>query len=166
MSSIEQAGRVEANERARVAPRARGRVKAHVPPVSAPFSLRCGALLIDYTLVAAIIAFSTLLARLFSARSSADAALTTGWFVAVVFAVLDLIVLPVFTGRTVGKWATGLRVEGRDGERLSFARSLVRHTVGYLASLLTLGMGFLLAALSREGRALHDLIAGTVVVRE
>jgi uncharacterized RDD family membrane protein YckC len=66
----------------------------------------------------------------------------------------------------VGKWATGLRVERRDGEPLSFARALLRHTVGYLASLLTLGLGFFVAALNREGRALHDLIAGTVVVRE
>jgi uncharacterized RDD family membrane protein YckC len=43
---------------------------------------------------------------------------------------------------------------------------MLRHTVGYLASLVTLGLGFLLAAFNREGRALHDLIAGTVVVRE
>jgi uncharacterized RDD family membrane protein YckC len=165
MSSIEQAGRIESKERARPT-----RVSADAQPRAAgeraPFSLRCGALLIDYTIVAAIVAFSTLLARLFAARSSADATLTAGFIFALVVAVLDLILLPAFTGRTVGKWATGLRVERRDGEPLSFARSLLRHTVGYLASLLTLGAGFLLAALNREGRALHDLIAGTVVVRE
>ncbi|MCA1631985.1 MAG: hypothetical protein LC774_16985, partial [Acidobacteria bacterium] len=64
MSSIEQAGLVEtkgqlrpAREAAAVArPRARA-------PRRAPFSLRCGALLIDYTAVAAVVAFSTLLAR-------------------------------------------------------------------------------------------------------
>jgi uncharacterized RDD family membrane protein YckC len=167
MSSIEQAGRIESGERARaariVAANDDARVSAHE---RAPFALRCGALLIDYTLVAVIVAFSTLLARLFSARSTADATITAGLIVAAVVAALDLVVLPAFTGRTVGKWATGLRVECRDGEPVGFVRSLVRHTVGYLASLLTLGLGFLVAALSRDGRALHDVIAGTIVVRE
>ncbi|MFL6229526.1 MAG: RDD family protein [Pyrinomonadaceae bacterium] len=166
MSSIEQAGRIEPG--ARRASRAVTAQAARETRVHerAPFSLRCGALLIDYTVVAAIVACATLLARLFSGRSTADTALSAGLIVAAIVAVLDLVVLPAFSGRTVGKWATGLRVERRDGERLGFGRALLRHTVGYFASLATLGLGFLLAALSREGRALHDLIAGTVVVRE
>jgi uncharacterized RDD family membrane protein YckC len=166
MSSIEQAGLVEPKERARgvrVAAGAKARARGHL---RAPFSLRCGALLIDYTLIASVVAFSTLLARLFSTRAAADAALTVGLVLAIVFAVLNFLLLPAFTGRTAGKWATGLRVERRDGEPLSFARALLRHTVGYLASLITLGVGFLLAAFNREGRALHDVVAGTVVVRE
>jgi uncharacterized RDD family membrane protein YckC len=166
MSSIEQTGRIEARERARASRAVVAASKPRAPGVSAPFSLRCGALLIDYTLVASIVAFSTLLARLFSARATADATISAGLIIAAIVAVLDLIVLPAFTGRTVGKWATGLRVEGREGERLGFGRAMLRHTVGYLASLLTLGLGFLVAAFSREGRALHDVIAGTVVVRE
>jgi uncharacterized RDD family membrane protein YckC len=165
MSSIEQASRIESGERARAA-RAVAVARRSAPGERAPFSLRCGALLIDYTVVVVIVAFSTLLARMFSARSTADAALTAGLLVAAVVAALDLVLLPAFTGRTVGKWATGLRVERRDGEPLSFGRALLRQTLGYLASLVTLGLGFLLAALSREGRALHDVIAGTVVVRE
>jgi uncharacterized RDD family membrane protein YckC len=165
MSSIEQVGRIESGERTRAA-RAVAVAKSRAPGERAPFSLRCGALLIDYTVVAAIVAFSTLLARMFSARSTADTALNVGLLIAAIVAALDLVLLPAFTGRTVGKWATGLRVERRDGARLSFGRSMLRHTLGYLASLVTLGLGFLLAALSREGRALHDIIAGTVVVRE
>jgi uncharacterized RDD family membrane protein YckC len=38
--------------------------------------------------------------------------------------------------------------------------------VGYPLSLVTLGIGFLLVAVSVHGRGLHDIIAGTVVVRE
>jgi uncharacterized RDD family membrane protein YckC len=168
MSSIEQAGMMERDEPMSAT---RGRDAARSPKSAparerAPFALRCGALLIDYTLAAAIVAFSTLLARLFAARSASDSAITVGLILAVVVAVLDMVVLPAFTGRTVGKWATGLRVERKSGEPVGFARATLRHTVGYLASLLTLGLGFLLVALNREGRALHDLIAGTVVVRE
>ena len=167
MSSIEQAGLIEAKEGGRTARQAAvARPRVRGGQHRAPFSLRCGALLIDYTLVASVVAFSTLLARLFSARSAADTTLTVGYLLAVVFAVLNFLVLPAFTGRTAGKWATGLRVERRDGEPLSFWRALLRHTVGYFVSFAPLGAGFLLAVLNREGRALHDLVADTVVVRE
>ena len=134
----------------------------------APFALRCGALLVDYTVVIGIAAFATLLARMFGggSRTAGTTVMEFGFVSALVVALLDLLVLPGLTGRTLGKWATGLRVERRDGERLDFVSALVRHTVGYLVSLLTLGLGFLLAAFNREGRALHDMIAGTVVVRE
>jgi uncharacterized RDD family membrane protein YckC len=168
MSSIEQAGMIERDERLSASrPRDAADARRSVPAGErAPFALRCGALLIDYMLAALVVAFSTLLARLFAARASADSAITVGLILAAIVAALDLVVLPAFTGRTVGKWATGLRVERKSGEPVSFARAMLRHTIGYLASLITLGLGFLLAAFNREGRALHDLIAGTVVVRE
>lgn len=136
--------------------------------VRAPFSLRCGALLVDYTLAVSIIAFTTLLARTVggSVRWTGEAMLTVGYLASLVVLLLNFLVLPVFTGATVGKWATGLRIERLSGERLGFGHATLRHTVGYLVSLLTLGIGFLLAAFNAEGRALHDRIAGTVVVRE
>ncbi len=133
----------------------------------APFALRCGALLVDYTLLVGIAAFATLFARMFGGgtRTAGGAVMDFGLLVAFAVALINFLVLPSFTGRTLGKWVTGLRIERRDGDRLDFPRALLRHTVGYLVSLLTLGLGFLLAAFNREGRALHDLIAGTVVVR-
>ena len=136
--------------------------------VRAPFSLRCGALLVDYTLTIGIIAFATLLARTFggSARATGEATLGLGYLASLGALVLNFLVLPVFTGATVGKWATGLRIERQSGARLGFGHATLRHTLGYLISLLTLGIGFLLAAFDAEGRALHDRIAGTVVVRE
>ena len=133
----------------------------------APFALRCGAALVDYTVVAGIAAFATLLARMFGggSRTAGATVMEFGFIAAAVVVLADLFVLPGLTGRTLGKWVTGLRIERRDGEPVGFLRALVRHTIGYLVSLLTLGLGFLLAAFNREGRALHDLLAGTVVVR-
>ncbi len=133
----------------------------------APFSLRCGALLIDYTVAVVFIAFATVLARALggNARWAGVGLLTLGYSAAAVVAFLNLVVLPTFTGRTVGKWVTDLRIERRDGERLSYGRALLRHLLGYALTLATLGLGFLLAAFSAEGRALHDFVAGTVVVR-
>jgi uncharacterized RDD family membrane protein YckC len=143
-------------------------VEARRRRVRAPFSLRCGALLIDYTLAVAITAFATLFARTLggSVSLTGEATLGVGYLLSIGVLLANFLVLPVFTGTTVGKWATGLRIERQNGEPLGFGHATLRHTVGYLVSLLTLGLGFLLAAFDAEGRALHDRIAGTVVVRE
>ncbi len=133
-----------------------------------PFSLRCGALLIDYIILALVVTLSTFVARLVGggARSAGSTAEKTGLILALVAAVLDFGILAGATGQTVGKWATGLRIERIDGRALGIGRALLRHFVGYPISLLPLGLGFLLAVLSVRGRALHDRIAGTIVVRE
>ena len=69
------------------------------------------------------------------------------------------------TGRTLGKVAFGLRVRRDDGSDLSVGRAVLRF-VGYMASATILGAGFVMAAFTDRRRALHDMIAGTVVVRE
>ena len=133
----------------------------------APFALRCGALLIDYILLALILTFSIMMARLMGggARMAGGTAEKIGLIVTSIVAVLDLGVLAGIYGHTVGKWTTGLRIERTDGQLPGIARILLRNFVGYPLSLLLFGLGFLLAAVNPSGRALHDLIAGTVVVR-
>jgi uncharacterized RDD family membrane protein YckC len=133
----------------------------------APFALRCGALLIDYILLALIMVFSTMIARLMGggARMAGGTAEKVGVLVTVIVAVLDLVVMAGLTGRTVGKWTTGLRIERTDGRLPGIGRAAVRHLLGYPLSLLPFGLGFLIVAVSPTGRALHDLIAGTIVVR-
>jgi uncharacterized RDD family membrane protein YckC len=133
----------------------------------APFSLRCGALLIDYILPVSIVAFSTLLARIGDRpRATMSTAETVGIFLAVSVALLNFVGLTALRGQTLGKWATGLCIRRMDGERVNVGHALLRHLVGYPLSLLTLGLGFLFAAFNAQGRALHDLIAGTIVVHE
>ena len=70
------------------------------------------------------------------------------------------------TGLTLGKWATGLRIQRLDSANPGIGRALLRHFVGYPLSFVTFGLGFLLATVTVHGRGLHDMIAGTVVVRE
>jgi uncharacterized RDD family membrane protein YckC len=157
----------------------------------APFSLRCGALLIDYILIVGIIAFSTLLARLGGhGPVMTGNAQTIGIIIAIIVGVVNFIGLSVLRGQTLGKWATGLCLRRTDGEALSWERTLLRHLVLYPPAflilgliflvanmltaaavagggfVLTLGIGFLLATFNAHGRALHDIIADTVVVRE
>ena len=142
------------------------RAEVNFERLRAPFSLRCGALLIDYIVLAGVMAFATLLARLFGdMRRGSSVVLVAGYVAVAVVALLNLVLVAGLSGRTLGKWIAGLRIERRDGEPLSFGRALVRHTVGYALTLATLGLGFLLAAFNSQGRALHDLLAGTIVVR-
>ncbi|MGA9996122.1 MAG: RDD family protein [Pyrinomonadaceae bacterium] len=147
---------------------ARAQSEVYLERMRAPFSLRCGALLIDYILLACIVVLSTLLARLFGggARMAGNTVETVGLFIALAVFVLDFFVLTGLRGQTIGKWATGLRIERRDGEPLGLGHSLLRHAVGYPVSLLIFGLGFLWAAFNAQGRALHDVIADTIVVRD
>jgi uncharacterized RDD family membrane protein YckC len=85
---------------------------------------------------------------------------------AIVVAILNLGILPGLTGLTAGKWATGLRIRRNNGRRIGIGRAVLRHFVGYPVSFLTLGLGFLIASFTASGRALHDFIADTIVVRE
>jgi uncharacterized RDD family membrane protein YckC len=155
------------------APLAAAHVKSRPPIQSlarlrAPFSLRCGAILIDYIILVAILAFSTLTSRLLGggARTAGTSSETVGILLAVAAAVLDLGVLPGLTGLTVGKWATGLRIRRTNGMEIGMGRAFLRHFVGYPMSFLTLGLGFLAAAFTPRGRGLHDLVADTMVMRE
>jgi len=68
-------------------------------------------------------------------------------------------------GATPGKSLLGLTVVTDSGETpIGYGRALLR-LVGYGASSLLLGLGFLLIAFSPDRRALHDRIAGTRVER-
>ena len=133
----------------------------------APFSLRCGALLIDYIVVVGVLALATLLARFFGGdvKRGGGFILFVGYLTTAGVAFVNFVLLANLSGRTLGKWMAGLRIERRDGEPLSVGRALLRHLVGYPLTILTLGLGFLFAAFDPKGRALHDWLAGTVVVR-
>ena len=145
------------------------RIESHVRVrYRAPFALRCGALLIDYILLALILTFSTIIARMMGggARMAGGTAEKIGILFTLVAAVLDLGVLAGLTGKTLGKWTTGLRIERLDGNLPGIGWALLRHFVGYSVSMLFFGIGFLIAIVNPTGRALHDLMAGTVVIRE
>ncbi|HKZ81379.1 MAG TPA: RDD family protein [Pyrinomonadaceae bacterium] len=134
----------------------------------APFSLRCGAILIDYVILISILALSTLVARMLGggARSAGSSSETLGILMMLIVAFLDLGLFPGLKGLTIGKWATGLRIERPGETEVGIGRAMLRHFVGYPLSLLTLGLGFLVAAVNARGLTLHDVIAGTVVVRD
>src|ERR1700682_497523 len=129
--------------RARTPVRARTRVRVH--KTRAPFSLRCGALLIDYIVLVAIVATSTLIARMLGggARIAGNSTEKFGLILALLVALVNFALFAGIWGQTIGKWATGLRIERTDGRAAGPGRIALRHFVGYPLSILTLCIGFL-----------------------
>jgi len=65
---------------------------------------------------------------------------------------------------TVGKMTMGLKVTDLAGRRISFARASGRYFAKYLSSM-TLLIGYVMAGFTERKQALHDMIAGTLVIR-
>lgn len=65
---------------------------------------------------------------------------------------------------TIGKKAVGIRVTDMNGNRISFGKATGRH-FGKLLSSLICAIGFIMAAFTEKKQALHDMLAGTLVVR-
>ncbi len=66
---------------------------------------------------------------------------------------------------TLGKMALGLKVTDLEGEPISFARATGRYFGKYISARI-LGIGFMMAGWTAKKQALHDLMAGTLVVRK
>ena len=65
-------------------------------------------------------------------------------------------------GQTIGKWLLRLRVCDNDQIGLSYRVAWLR----WMIILATLGLSFLVVPFSRRKRGLHDVIAGSWVIRE
>jgi len=68
-------------------------------------------------------------------------------------------------GKTPGKWLVGIRVVSLAHERMSLWHSFER-SLGYGASALEFGFGFIQYFIHPNRRTVHDRIAETIVVRE
>jgi uncharacterized RDD family membrane protein YckC len=67
-------------------------------------------------------------------------------------------------GATVGKIAVGLRVVTDQGQRLSFLNATGRYLAKFISALI-LCIGFIMVAFTDRKRGLHDMMAGTLVIK-
>ena len=135
--------------------------------VKAPFVLRCGALLIDYIVVVLIPVLILLIGRMMGNDGSkllGGPLNSMGWLIAFLLGATNLVILPAVSGQSIGKALTGIRIVTKTGEAVTFNHLLRRNVLGYLLTILTLFIGFIIAAFGKKGRALHDYVAGTVVI--
>jgi uncharacterized RDD family membrane protein YckC len=66
---------------------------------------------------------------------------------------------------TVGKIALGIQVTDLNGNRISFLRALGRNLAEILSALI-LFIGYIMVAFTAKKQGLHDMIAGTLVVKK
>ena len=66
---------------------------------------------------------------------------------------------------TLGKKALGLTVTDLEGRRIGFGRATGRYFAKYLSTLI-LFIGWLMAGFTEKKQALHDMMAGTLVLRK
>ena len=66
---------------------------------------------------------------------------------------------------TLGKMALGIVVVDLEGNPLSFARASGRHWGKWVSTLIIL-IGYIMAAFTERKQALHDIMAGCLVVRK
>jgi uncharacterized RDD family membrane protein YckC len=66
-------------------------------------------------------------------------------------------------GGTIGKLALGLQIINLDGSRLSYGQAVGRYFAKILSAII-LYIGFIMAGLDSEKRALHDRICNTLVI--
>jgi uncharacterized RDD family membrane protein YckC len=66
---------------------------------------------------------------------------------------------------TVGKIALGIQVTDLDGNRISFLRALGRNLAEILSALILL-IGYIMVAFTAKKQGLHDMIAGTLVIKK
>ncbi|HEY3804121.1 MAG TPA: RDD family protein [Kofleriaceae bacterium] len=93
-----------------------------------------------------------------------DPALVMGLVLFAAIGLLYLLVFQLVRGRTLGMQVMKLLIIDVYGDPPSPSKCLVR-CAGYVASVATLGLGFLWIGFDSEKRGLQDWLAGTYVVR-
>jgi uncharacterized RDD family membrane protein YckC len=68
-------------------------------------------------------------------------------------------------GATLGKMALGITVTDLYGNRISFGRASGRY-FGKILSSLTIGIGYIMAGITAQKQALHDMIASCLVINK
>ena len=130
-----------------------------------PFLLRFGSVIIDYIVLLILPITGLLSEKLVGGTGFGIFSDRTIWLIAVIFAGLNVVILPLILGQTAGMMLAGIRIVSKDGSTAGRGAVLARQTIGYLITLGTLGLGFLVSAVNSSGRTLHDFLTGTALVR-
>jgi uncharacterized RDD family membrane protein YckC len=128
----------------------------------AGFWIRAVALLLDVLLFALVQASFTRLGRALWGPAPDGGAEGGAALFTLLFTIAYTTTLHAVAGQTIGKSLVGVRVVAADGAPVTVGPALLRH-LAYALSLLPFALGFWMAGLRRDKRALHDLIAGTRV---
>jgi uncharacterized RDD family membrane protein YckC len=135
------------------------------PPRPAGFWIRAVALAIDLVVFVLVqYSFEAMATAMLGPGADGGSQSMAALLFTLLFTAAYTTVLHAVTGQTIGKSLVGVRVLGTDGAPLTLGAAFLRYLACFI-SLIPLGFGYLMAALRRDKRALHDLIAGSRVER-
>ncbi len=168
---------VAVNQTTTAAPAIAANGEGHAPSAAAApaaveyagFWMRAGAFVVDLVLLLAlvlIVAFATGAVLGLAGAVDEEAAEALGQIIAIAAPWL------YFAGfessarqATPGKQLLGLKVTDLDGAPISFARATGRH-FGRFLSVLTSGIGYLMAGFTEKKQTLHDMMARCLVLKK
>lgn len=137
----------------------------------AGFVVRLGAYVIDsiilFVAVFAVMLPFTVLSMLIGSKIGIIGVLLSliGWLLGMAIGLGYLLVPWALVGRSPGKKFLGLKIVAEDGsESLGFLKAGLR-MVGYMVSGMVFCAGFIMVAFTKDNKGLHDMIAGTKVVK-
>ena len=88
------------------------------------------------------------------------------WVLLVINCIYEALMTSSRLGATLAKLALGLQLERADGAPLSFGRATARHFLKVMITpLVPFAIGYLMAGFTARKRALHDVLADTLVIR-
>jgi len=137
----------------------------------AGFVVRLGAYVIDsvilFVAVFAVMIPFTVLSMLIGSKIGIIGVLLSllGWLLGMAIGLGYLLVPWALVGRSPGKKFLGLKIVAEDGtESLGFLKAGLR-MVGYMVSGMVFCAGFIMVAFTKDNKGLHDMIAGTKVIK-
>jgi uncharacterized RDD family membrane protein YckC len=134
----------------------------------ASFARRLAAIAIDMVAMIVIFVIFAIPVVLWDKRHHIDAHIEfkpfENWYSTILPVVYFGLIVWLTNGRTIGKWLTGIRIVSLSHERIGLWHSVER-ALGYGASLLEAGSGFVQYFIHPNRQTVHDRIAETIVVR-
>jgi uncharacterized RDD family membrane protein YckC len=138
-----------------------------VPQYFGSFDQRVMASIIDWLIVAAAVIIPSLIAMLFIPGQMIRGILFL--IGVVVIPIANLIYHIVMEGSarqaTYGKMLLKIRVCNEDGSAIDHAKATARN-IAKIASVFTLYIGYLMCFFNKKQQCLHDMIAGTLVMKD
>jgi len=132
-----------------------------------------GMLLIIFGFLAALTGIGSTLRNIRPGEDPGEVVALLG--VTVIFAVIGIALVGVWLYHallessswqgTLGKKVMGLAVTDTEGRRISFGRASGRYFAKFVTNLIPLFIGYILAGFTERKQAIHDMIAGCLVLR-
>jgi uncharacterized RDD family membrane protein YckC len=146
----------------------RRRRRRDVDEAYAGFWIRVVATIID-AIILGVVTFPLGLILGLMAGNNVSAAMTMMYITWVVDVLIGWLYEALLTSSswqaTLGKKALRLKVTDLDGRPISFARATGRHFAKIISGI-PCAIGFIMVAFTEKKQGLHDMIAGTLVVRD